>query len=86
MYNAKQQDDHEKSALIFDLITTREPLQIVKQNHLFGDTTQTHQLVLDEQLFCVPRIATSRISEFTSIFTDVYTLETHFGARDSVVA
>lgn len=72
MYNAKQYDDHEKSALIFDFIaTTREPLQIVRQNDLFGDTTQTHQLVLEKELFCVLRMATPRISEF--IFTDIYT-------------
>lgn len=65
MYSVKQYDDHEKSALIFDFIaTTREPLQIVKQNDLLGDTTQTHQLVLGEELFCVLRMATPRIAGY----------------------
>lgn len=72
MYIVKQHDDEERSALIFDLTAiTKEPSQIVKQNDLFGDVTQTHQLVLNEELFCLLRMATLRISEF--IFTGMYT-------------
>jgi hypothetical protein len=61
-----------KSAFIFDLIATRrEPLQILKTNDLFGDTTQTHQPVFDEELVYVLRMATFHTSEF--IFIDMYT-------------
>jgi hypothetical protein len=70
LYYVKQHDDHDKSILIFNSIATRQLLQIVKQNNMFGDATQTHQPVLDKELFCVLGMATLRISEFI-IFTDI---------------